>query len=335
MERMQKVSDMHKIARNKILIVCGPTASGKTKTALMLAHRFNGELVNADSRQIYKGMDVLSGKDIPFGVTPQVRAHVLVKHEKFSLVTYDIDGIPVWLYDVSPITHALSVSHFQILATHVIIDIHKRGKLPIIVGGNGFYLSSLVDSMPTLHIPQNIPLRKILDTYSVEKLQRTLLSDDASRWHAMNESDRNNPRRLIRAIEVSTWNTTYGIDPVKKTEFDAVWVGLRTATSTLAQRIAKRVSDRFDNGVIEEVKQVGALSDQLPGSSMLGLLTIRSYIHGDMSREEVCRLWTIEEIQYAKRQMVWFLKRSDIHWFNSDESETFALLEKLVHEWYT
>lgn len=331
----QSKASQQKIQSNKILIVCGPTASGKTKFAISLAHRFNGELVNADSRQMYKGMDVLSGKDMPPGVQPQIRGHRVVKGDTIDLVTYDMDGIPLWLYDVAPISCPLSVSHFQEIARYVISDIHTRGKLPIIVGGTGFYLSSLVDRIGTIHIPQDQVLRDELKQQSVEYLQTRLAQDDAYRWQQMNMSDKYNPRRLIRGIEVAKWMHAHEAAVVEERHVDACWIGLTLDQVSLSQRITSRVSTRFEHGAVEEVKQLGEISDTLPAGSMIGVSVLGEYIRNVVTLGEAKRLWAMEELQYAKRQMVWFAKRTDIHWFDSGLAETQTLLEKLVYEWYT
>lgn len=335
MAPMQKVSDTHKHIKKRVLIVCGPTASGKTKLALTLARRFNGELVNADSRQMYKGMDVLSGKDIPTGVKPYIHERRIVKGETVEVSTYDMYGIPLWLYDAAPITQSLSVSHFQEIASYVISDIQKRGKLPIVVGGTGFYLSTLVDGIDTIHIPQDHSLRGMLAEKTVKDLQDMLSVVDPTRWKGMNNSDTFNSRRLIRAIEVATWKKEHPSPRRQNEVFDAMWVGLRCEVDDISKRISARVAARFNNGAVEEVIGLGKISVLLPADSMLGVSVLRDYIRGSITAEETKRLWAIEELQYAKRQMVWFRKRSDIHWFDSEKDVPSALLENLVREWYT
>ena len=332
---MQKASDTRSPKDNKILIVCGPTASGKTDLAVSLAKKFDGELVNADSRQMYQGMDVLSGKDIPPGEKPILHKDMSVKGATLSLCSYTISGIPIWLYDVAPVSTPLSISHFQAAATRVISDIHARGKLPIVVSGNGFYLSSLVREIPTISVPQNKDVRLSLEGKTVKELADVLASVDPDRWNAMNNSDKHNPRRLIRAIEVAEWKSGRGMegDPVQR--FDACWIGLRTAQSMLKERIASRVRARFEGGAVEEVKHTGEVASFLPANSTLGLSTLRAYIRNELNAEEAQRVWALEEIQYAKRQMVWFARNTDIQWFDREQPDFPMAVEKLVHEWYT
>lgn len=333
---MQKAFDTRNPGQDKILIVCGPTASGKTSLAISLAKQYNGELINADSRQMYQGMDVLSGKDIPAGGKSTQRGKLSVKDTELLICTYDLNGIPIWLYDMAPVSTSLSISHFQAAAEYAISDIHARGKIPIIVGGNGFYLSSLVRAIPTISVPQNPAVRSSLEGKSLSILQNTLASLDAMRLHDMNNSDRNNPRRLLRAIEVAVWKKDKAIQrDMSIPMYDAFWVGIRMDVSVLESRITERVSHRFEGGAIGEAKAVGNVAPELPAGSILGLSMLQAYIRGERSAEETQHLWSHEEFRYAKRQMVWFAKQTEIHWFDGENNRMGAEVEKLVREWYT
>lgn len=333
---MQKASDTPNLGHNKIIFVCGPTASGKTNLAISLAKQFNGELVNADSRQMYQGMDVLSGKDIPAGGKPIQWDSLSVKDTNLSICSYDLNGVPIWLYDMAPVSTPLSISHFQAAAAYVISDIHAREKLPIIVGGNGFYLSSLVRAIPTISVPQNPAVRLSLEGKSISALQDTLESLDAMRLHDMNNSDKHNPRRLIRAIEVAEWKKDTSMQGETSVPmYDACWVGIRMNSSLLESRIMERVRSRFDGGAIREAKAVGGVALTLPAASVLGLSVLQAYICGERKADETQRLWSQEEIRYSKRQMVWFAKQADIHWFDGENNRMGVEVEKLVREWYT
>lgn len=275
---------------NKLLIICGPTGTGKTKLALALAKKFNGELVSADSRQVYRGLDALTGKDRS-------------------------KEIPIWLYDVIDVGQPFSAAHFALLARRAIDDIHKRKKLPIVVGGTGLYLSALTSTIDTLGIPPNTKLRKKLALMSVEKLQKELQKVDAARWKRMNNSDRSNPRRLIRAIEVSG-NTSTQRTPTH----DALWIGLTAPLPVLKQRIEARVKTRWD-------KALGEVTDDLP--PVLGAGPLFLFLRGEVTKEEALRKWITAEYQYAKRQLVWFRKKKQILWLDE------AQVEEHVRQWYT
>lgn len=260
---------------NKILIICGPTGTGKTKLALALAKKFNGELVSADSRQVYKGLDALTGKDRS-------------------------KDIRIGLYDVAE--REFSVAHFVKLARAAIADIHGRGKLPIVVGGTGFYLKALTEPVDTIGVAPNWKLRKKLASLSVEELQKRV---EPKRLKKMNDSDRKNPRRLIRAIEVAGW-----VRLAPQPTYDATWIGLTAPLPVLRAKIEERVKARFDKAVSE-------VKDDLP--PILGLEILRKFIRGEMNKEEAIERWINEEYQYAKRQLTWFRKQKQIAWYTIAE----------------
>lgn len=282
----------------KILIICGPTGTGKTKLSIELAKAMDGELINADSRQVYVGLDALTGKDRS-------------KEER------------IWLYDVTATDQEFSVLHFVRLAHQAIEDIHKRGKLPIVVGGTGFYLRALTTAIYTIAVPPNPILRKTLYAKSREALGRQLQRVDQARWGTMNESDRKNPRRLIRAIEVAMSESHV---PSMSPSYDALWVGLTISLPVLKERITQRVSGRFDKAICE-------VRDGLP--PILGSDALLSFTHGEIKKEEALKEWAQAEYQYAKRQMTWFRKEKAIHWFDVKNTDYQMEVEALVKEWYT
>lgn len=279
----------------KVLIICGPTGTGKTKLAIELAKAMGGELINADSRQIYKGLDALTGKDRS-------------------------EEIRIWLYDVVSTDEASTVSHFVKLAHHAIFDIHKRGKLPIVVGGTGFYIRALTQPFETIAIPPNWPQRKHLETLSLDALQKLV---DPKRLARMNESDSKNPRRLMRAIEVAV-SAQHIVQPIPS--YDALWVGLTVSLAVLKERISERVSGRFEKAVTE-------VRDGLP--PILGADPLLSFVHGESTKEEAIEGWVQAEYQYAKRQMTWFRKEKDIHWFDVENPIYQHEVESFATEWYT
>lgn len=277
----------------KILIICGPTGTGKTKLAVTMAKAMGGELINADSRQIYVGLDALTGKDRS-------------KEER------------IWLYDVVAADQEFSVLHFVRLAKAAIEDIHKRGKLPIVVGGTGFYLCALTQPFDTIAIPPNWPKRKHLETLSIDALQKLM---NPKRLERMNESDSKNPRRLIRAIEVAG-NASSQRVPI----YNALWIGLAAPRFILKRRITQRIVKRFEKAVTE-------VREGLP--PILGADPLLSFVHGESTKEEALKDWAGREYQYAKRQMTWFRKEKTIHWFDVRSNNFQMKVESLVKEWYT
>ncbi len=332
---MQKASATPDHHLPRVIIVCGPTASGKTNLAVSLAKRFNGELVSADSRQIYKCTDILSGKDIPSGAGAIPRKSVQYRDEEYALVTYDIDTVPVWLYDVMTPDRQCSISLYQSLAQTVIGDIASRGKLPIIVGGAGLYINAIVRTPETINIPPNLIARDYRNTLTVEALQDDLAAISPDRLAMMNASDRQNPRRLIRAIEIAQWQAEHKGEAPETRRFDCFWVGIRRPIDALSVRIRTRVKERWDAGAVGEVKRLKVLYHALPGAHLLGFVPIMKYIDGEVSEAEAKDLWTKDEIAYAKRQMVWFRRQKDIRWYDAEEKGIERQVEKDVRQWYT
>ncbi len=277
---------------NKLLIICGPTATGKTGLAITLAKKFHGELISADSRQVYKGVDALTGKE---------RSR----------------EIPIWLYDVAQ--KEFSVAHFTRFAHAAIGDIHKRGKLPIVVGGTGFYIRALTEPVDTISIPPNWKLRRYLSSLSITKLH-TLM--DVKRLEKMNESDRNNPRRLIRAVEVAAYET---IAHAKSPGYDALWIGLTASLPELKRRIETRIKRRFHQAASEVKKDLPPI---------LGAAPLLALKRGGMTKDEAIRTWINAEYHYARRQMTWFRKEKQIYWFDVS-TEYVHDVEARVREWYT
>ena len=174
------------IKMRKLLIISGPTATGKTKLALKLAKLFGGELISADSRQVYKGMDIGTGKDRGTENRKQ-------KTE---------NRIHIWGYDLVAPNEEWSAAHFVKLANKLIPKILKRDKLPIVVGGTGLYIKDLLRPPETLFISPNKKLRRLLEKLTLPQLQNKLRRINSRRFNIMNQSDRQNPRRLIRALEI-------------------------------------------------------------------------------------------------------------------------------------
>ena len=171
----------------KLLVICGPTSVGKTSLAIRLAKKFNGEIVSADSRQVYKKMDIGTGKDLP--------ANSKLQTLNSKLGFYLIQSIKLWGYDLVEANEEFNVSEYLNIAKTVITDIQKRGKLPILVGGSGFYIKGVIDGIPTVNIPANKELRNKLESMTAPDLFEKLAELSAERAGSMNSSDKKNPRR--------------------------------------------------------------------------------------------------------------------------------------------
>lgn len=315
---------------NNLLIVCGPTATGKTNLALKLAKQFQGEIVSCDSRQVYKEMDIVTGKDLPKGIKPEM-ASVTVK---LHLPVYYLDGIPVWMYDVVLPHEDYSVSHFKQHATEVIADIHKRGKLPILVGGSGLYIDALVYGIETSTIPRNDQLRKQLDNMFVVDLQQMLQSLSPSSWEGLNNSDKNNPRRLIRKIEMLKSGVK---EQITTNNYKTLWLGLSLPKELLEKNIIKRVQQRIEQGALEEVKKiVQAYTFSVKALDTIGYKEWREFLQNstDLNYQKAINDWQTHEIQYTKRQMTWFKRKKDIVWLNMSDTDSENIARKHVQTWY-
>lgn len=335
----------------KILVICGPTATGKTGLGIRLAKRFAGEIVSFDSRQVYRGMDIGTGKDLPVNSKLKTQNSKLnLKSKKLKIGYYLINGFRIWLYDVVAPDYRFNAADYCQSALPVIKDIWERGKLPILVGGTGFYLEALLEGIATLGMPPDWSLRKKLEKKSVESLQEQLKKIAPSRWQKMNPSDRANPRRLIRALEVAAFGEkkekdTRGFLGVKK-EFclgkEAVLkIGLKAPLPLLKKRIDRRVEERLKQGLLEEIERLLAKGYCFENSRLgetLAYQEWREWFEGKEQtlalRQEIIGAWKKHEYQYARRQMTWFKKDKEIIWFDISDENYQKKVEKLVEVWY-
>jgi len=297
--KFQKQINFNKKQKPKIIVVLGPTASGKSDLAVELAKELNGEIISADSRQVYKGLDIGSGK--------------ITKEE--------MRGVPHYLLDVAdPKTDIFSVADFQKIAYEVIDDILSRNKLPIICGGTAFYIQSIVDGIVLPEIEKDDALRNKLEKMSLEDLQNKLKKLDPNRY---SEIDTQNKVRLIRAIEISSQ-----LKKVPKLEknpkYEGVQIGLKWPKEILHQRIHDRLIARAENGMIEEVQNLHDSGVSWERLEELGLeyRYIAKYLKSQKSDEEFSKEEMLETLenkirQFSKRQMTWWKKDERIEWFQN------------------
>lgn len=293
----------------KIVYIVGPTGVGKTDLAFSLAKEFNAELISADSIQVYKGLDIVSGKDL---------SKTAFKHGNNSGFYID-RGIPIFLLDIVEPTSTFSVSNFQDIATITIGKILKKNKLPMVVGGTGLYVKSLLEPIDTASIKPDIKLRSKLEKLFVLKLQKLLPSE---KLNSLNDSDRNNPRRLIRAIEVERSRTKNQELRIKEnTNEESLVIGLQCERDVLKQRIDLRVADRLKQGALVEVVKLFEIYDSLAPQikDANGYKQLFQYLQGEISLEEAAYRWKISEYRHAKNQMTWFRKYGNTVWFDIEK----------------
>ncbi len=288
---------MQKI-KNKIIVVLGTTASGKTRLAVKLARQFNGEVVSADSRQVYKGMDVGTGKDFR-----EYKFKSKVESRKSKVIS-----IPYYLIDVVSPKTEFNLAKYQKLAYRAIDDILFRGKLPIIAGGTGLYVQAIVDGYELSGGKPDKKLREKLERMPADKLFAMLKKLDIKTAESLNESDRKNKRRLIRRIEIIK-SPNKVKRPQITPKYEVLLIGLTHPMDVLEKRIGKRLIERLEKeNMATEVKRLhkqGISWKRLEGFG-LEYKYISLYLRGKLSYDEMVEQLRIAIRQFAKRQMNWF-----------------------------
>ncbi|HAP37813.1 tRNA (adenosine(37)-N6)-dimethylallyltransferase MiaA [Candidatus Shapirobacteria bacterium RIFOXYC1_FULL_38_24] len=299
---------------NKLLIISGPTATGKTSLAIKLAKKFNGQLISADSRQIYRGLDIGTGKDHPKDTN-------------------------IHLIDLIDPNQSFSAAQYRLAALELIQKTWQSQQLPIIVGGSGQYIDAIINPKSTFSIKPNRLLRNILNHLPVKFLQYLLKLIDNETYNSLNNSDINNPHRLIRKIEVKlTFKNTNNLPLVKGGSggIDFLHISLTAPTSYLYQNIDKRVKKRIDLGLINEIKSLlkkYKWSD--PGLNTLAYKEFKNYFKNpnpdsfQLSKEK----WRFHEHSYARRQITWFKKIPKINIIDITQKDYDKVIVDLVTNW--
>lgn len=317
----------------KIYIITGQTATGKTSYAIEFAKKVNGEIINSDSRQIYKYLDIITGKDLD-----KTSKDFQLKNTKqdFNIGFYTFtDGtIPIWLYDIITPEKPFSTFDYRTCALEVITNIISRNKTPIIVGGSYFYLKHLLYGSVETLVEPNIKLREELNTKTVAELQEILQKKGKAIFNKLNHSDRQNPHRLIRKIEIVTSirhperseeSKTKIPDQVRNDntsleqlfpEYKIEMIGFKyVEKEKLHEIITQRVIDRLEQGAIEEVTSLlQTYSIQNPGLKTIGYSQIIAYLNKELSYKQMRKEWIVKELQYAKRQLTFMKKDPHIKW---------------------
>lgn len=296
----------------KTIVIVGPTASGKSDLAIALARQYDGEIISADSRQVYRGMDIGSGK-----ITRSEQK--LARH---------------WLIDVASPKREYNVTHFVRDAKKASADIRKRGKVPIICGGTGFWVQTLIEGVAFPSVKPDKKLRQKLSKKSAEALFAELAQKDPVRAKTIDPS---NAVRLIRALEICAALGTVPL-PEKKSESETrqrecLIIALNPDKEILKRHIAVRLTKRLKKGMLAEVKRLheGGVSWQRLESFGLEYKYVAFFLQKKITREEMQTLLTNEIWHYAKRQITW-LKRFEkmgikIHWI-TDPKQAFEIIEK-------
>jgi len=289
----------------KVIAVVGPTASGKSALAVDIARLVGGEIVSADSRQTYVGLNIGTGK----------------------VTNGEMLGISHHLIDVANPKRKMSVVQYERLATRAIRDILKRGKVPIICGGTGFYIDAVLTNASFPAVPPNSKLRKELEKLSPEKLFKKLQKLDPTRAKNI---DSKNSRRLIRAIEIATTLGKVPKSTLPKERYDTFYIGLTLQKEELAERIKTRLLARIRRGMVAEARKLHEQGLSWKRMESLGLeyRFLAQFLQNKISKDEMLRDLETAIRQYSKRQMVWFKRNKKIKWFRPDEHEEILKVAK-------
>lgn len=272
-------------SNQKVIIVGGPTGTGKTGTAIQIAMKYNGELVNCDSRQIYKYLDIGTNKG------------------KLELAdnTYTINSIPIHLINLIEPNERFDLFRFQQLAFEKIEDILKRGKLPILVGGTGLYIDSILKNY---ELSENgAENREYLESLKKEELQKLVL-EQSNNKAPMNDSDWNNPRRLIRFIEKSKSKKR----KPNTNSYKFTFIYPEYNWEDLLKNIDRRVEAMFEEGLVEETQSLleKGYTENDPGLNVMGYREVVQLINNEINKNKCIELVQNAHRQYAKRQKTWF-----------------------------
>ncbi|MFA6042079.1 MAG: tRNA (adenosine(37)-N6)-dimethylallyltransferase MiaA [Patescibacteria group bacterium] len=277
-----------------IIAVVGPTASGKSSLAIRLATKLRGEIVSADSRQVYRGMDIGTGK--------------VTKAEQRL--------VPHHLLDVANPKQVFTVADFVRNGNRKLKEIYQRGNIPVVVGGTGFWIDSLLNGQTLPSVPPNPVLRKKLAKWTTQALVRTLQKLDPERAKNI---DTKNRVRLIRALEI-VMQTGKPVPQQKQTRvYNVLWLGIDPGKGKLHKNIHRRLHARFKQGMVAEVKKL--LKAGVPKKRLLDLgleyRYITLFLQGNLTKHEMVKKLEHEIQHYAKRQRTWFKRNQEIHWIHS------------------
>jgi len=330
-KRRWKILDDILKKKEKLIVVLGPTASGKSDLAVKLAKKFNGEIISADSRQVYKGMDIGTGK----------------------ITKKEMQGIPHYLLDAANPKRRFTVAQYQRKALQTINRIYKKGKVPILCGGTGFYIQAVVEGLIIPRVKPDLRLRKNLEKETTEALFKKLKKLDPRRAKNI---DSKNRRRLIRALEIVI-KSGKPVPPLQFSVYgsprgeaggpscpagrqavgrDVLIVGIKKSNQKLKVLIKKRLLHRLKKGMIAEVKKLknppagGGLSWKRLDDFGLEYRYIAKYLQGKITKQEMVEKLQKEIEHYAKRQMTWFKRDKRIHWVSN-----YREAEKLVFEFFS
>ncbi|MGB5049317.1 MAG: tRNA (adenosine(37)-N6)-dimethylallyltransferase MiaA [Caldilineaceae bacterium] len=295
-----------------LITLLGPTAAGKTALSLALAERFDGEIVSADSRLIYRGMDIGTAKP-----TPAEQARV-----------------PHHLLDVTTPDRPLTLAEYQRMAYAAIDDIHQRGRIPFLVGGSALYLRAVIEGLRIPEVPPNPKLRAELEAFAEAEghaaLHQRLAELDPV---GAAQIDGRNVRRVVRALEIvlETGQPKSALEGADPPPYHILRLGLEVERETLHTRIVERVHQMVDAGLVEETARLLAVgyAPNLPALSSLGYREIGQHLRGELTLEEAVERICIETNRFVRHQSTWFRRMADVCWIEWNRPSRDAVVESV------
>lgn len=291
-----------------VIVICGPTATGKSALAVTLAQIFNGEVISADSRQIYTGFDIGSAK----------------------ITESEMYGIPHHMIDIIHPNEYFSVADFQKMARQKIAEIHARGKLPIICGGTGMYIDAVVYDMQFPEVLPHAELRAQLEQKTPDELFNELQNLDPERAETI---DKNNKVRLIRAIEIVKSLGSVPVLQNKESLYSTLWIGLNLPKEILQKRIITRIQDRIP-ALFDEINNLHNSGFSFERLERFGLeyRYCTEYVQRKITLPEFIETLATKTWQFAKRQITWFKRNKNIHWYNPiiDKQKILQLVKEFL-----
>lgn len=290
--------------KQKVIVIGGPTASGKTALSIELAKKLNGEIISADSMQIYKDMDIGTAKPT---------------HE-------EMQGIKHYMLDFLSPEERFSVADYKIKAKQAIKEILDKGKVPIVIGGTGLYIESLIYEIEFMQIDTDLTYRKelekIVEEKGLEYLYEKAVEIDSE---AMKKISKNDKKRILRVLELykqtGKTKTQLDLESKKEAEYDYKLFAINMDREVLYDRINRRVDIMLKNGLVEEVKNICKKYKQFPTAMQgLGYKEVVEYLDGHATYEEMVEKIKAESRRYAKRQLTWFRKYEDLTWLDGLEN---------------
>ena len=288
----------------KAIVIAGPTAAGKTALSIDIAHEIDGEIISADSRQVYRGLDIGSSK-----ITPE-----------------EMQGVPHHLLNVADPKKTFAVSDFIRFGRRALDEIEKNRRMPLIVGGTGFYIDALLGRNSPAPVSPNQKLREELNALPVEKLIKRLEALDEN---YAKKIDRKNKRRVVRAIEIID---ALGFMPRPTLEnlCNTLWIGLTVPFPTLREKIKKRMDIRLSMGMLDEARTLhqNGISYERMEEFGLEYRLMAEHMQGKINLAQLKERIENESMAYAKRQMTWFKRNKSMHWFDPKQQEQITAMVK-------